>query len=168
MTAAPHREGQVRKPAGGLAGGAPLSLRGLRLLKLDVAARTVSFGYKDYAAGSQRKVMTLGLDEFLRRFCLHFVPERFVKIRHYGLLANRGRQERLAQARALLGAGAAPVVPAAQAAEAAAGSTAEQDHAAVRNCPHCGSVRLSLVEIYHTRQQIPGFLLPGPVPDDTS
>ena len=52
------------------------------------------FGYKDYAAGSQRKVMSLGLDEFLRRFCLHLLPERFVKIRHYGLLANRGRHDR--------------------------------------------------------------------------
>ena len=137
-----------------------------RLIKLDVAARTVSFGYKDYAAGSQRKVMTLGLDEFLRRFCLHVLPERFVKIRHYGLLANRGRHERVAQARALLGGGAAPVVPGAHA--AAGGSTPDQDPAAVRKCPHCGSVRVNLVEIYHQRQQIPGFLLPRPVPDDTS
>jgi hypothetical protein len=133
-----------------------------RLITLDEAARTVTFGYKDYAAGARRKVMTLGLDEFLRRFCLHLLPERFVKIRHYGLLANRGRHERVTQARALLGVGAAPVVP------AAAGSTAEQDQAAVRNCPHCGSGRLSLVDIYHTRQQIPGFLLPQPVPPDTS
>ena len=137
-----------------------------RLIKLDVAARTVSFGYKDYAAGSQRKVMTLGLDEFLRRFCLHVLPERFVKIRHYGLLANRGRHERVAQARALLGGGAAPVVPGAHA--AVGGSTPDQDPAAVRKCPHCGSVRVNLVEIYYQRQQIPGFLLPRPVPDDTS
>ena len=137
-----------------------------RLIKLDVAARTVSFGYKDYAAGSQRKVMTLGLDEFLRRFCLHVLPERFVKIRHYGLLANRGRHERVAQARALLGGGAAPVVPGAPA--AVGGSTPDQDPAAVRKCPHCGSVRVNLVEIYYQRQQIPGFLLPRPVPDDTS
>ena len=110
--------------------------------------------------------MTLGLDEFLRRFCLHFLPERFVKIRHYGLLANRGRHERVAQARALLGGGAAPVVPGAHA--AAGGSTPDQDPAAVRKCPHCGSVRVNLVEIYYQRQQIPGFLLPRPVPDDTS
>ena len=133
-----------------------------RLLALDVAARTVSFGYKDYAAGSQRKVMSLGLDEFLRRFCLHLLPERFVKIRHYGLLANRGRHERVAQARALLGTGTGTGTT------ATAGSGAEQDSAAVRNCPHCGSVRLSLVKIYHTRQQIPGFLLPQPEAPDTS
>lgn len=136
-----------------------------RLLALDVAARTVTFGYKDYAAGPQRKVMTLGLDEFLRRFCLHLLPERFVKIRHYGLLANRGRQERLAQARALLGAGPAPGDPAAQ---STAASTAAQDQATVKPCPHCGSARVSLVEIYHKAQQIPRFLLPGPGPDDTS
>jgi hypothetical protein len=46
--------------------------------------------------------MTLGLDEFMRRFCLHILPEGFVKIRHYGLLSNRGRQQRIAQARSLL------------------------------------------------------------------
>ena len=109
--------------------------------------------------------MTLGLDEFLRRFCLHLLPERFVKIRHYGLLANRGRKERLAQARALLGAGPPPGGPAAQ---TAAASTAAQEPATVKPCPHCGSARVSLVEIYHKAQQIPRFLLPGPGPDDTS
>ena len=51
---------------------------------------------------------------------------------------------------------------------ATAGSGADQDSAAVRNCPHCGSGRLSLVKIYHTRQQIPGFLLPQPEAPDTS
>ena len=40
--------------------------------------------------------MTLALPEFVRRFCLHLLPERFVKIRHYGLLGNRGRQTRIA------------------------------------------------------------------------
>jgi len=39
----------------------------------------------------------------VRRFCLHILPERFVKIRHYGLLGNRKRQQRLANARQLLG-----------------------------------------------------------------
>ena len=95
-----------------------------RLMKLDVAARSVTFGYKDYAAGSQRKVMMLGLDEFLRRFCLHILPEGFVKIRHYGLLANRGRKERIAQARALLPVGAEPM---ARATKPASDSPPEKD-----------------------------------------
>jgi hypothetical protein len=47
--------------------------------------------------------MTLAIDEFVRRFCLHILPARFVKIRHYGLLGNRQRQQRLARARRLLG-----------------------------------------------------------------
>jgi hypothetical protein len=133
-----------------------------RLMKLDVAARTVTFGYKDYNAGSQRKVMTLGLDEFLRRFCLHILPAGFVKIRHYGLLSNRGRQERIAQARALLAQSAAPV------ATASASATHEEDRAVVKSCPHCGSPRLSLVAIYHKPRQIPASLLPRPVPEDSS
>ena len=61
-----------------------------RILKIDEDARTVTFAYKDYADHNKRKTMTLSLREFLRRFCLHILPCEFVKIRHYGLLANRG------------------------------------------------------------------------------
>ena len=46
--------------------------------------------------------MTLGADEFMRRFLLHVLPNGFHRIRHYGLLANAGRREHLAQARELL------------------------------------------------------------------
>ncbi|MCX6854817.1 MAG: IS91 family transposase [Verrucomicrobia bacterium] len=138
-----------------------------RLLSMDTKARTVTFGYKDYAADAQRKVMTLRLDEFLRRFCLHILPERFVKIRHYGLLANRGRQERIEQARALLPA-SAPL--AAANAEPATVAATETGKVAVKNCPHCGSERVSLVDIYHKPHQIPTFLLREvvPVPDDST
>jgi len=48
----------------------------------------VSFSYKDYADGSQQKIMTLDATEFLRRFCLHILPPRFRKIRYYGFMAN--------------------------------------------------------------------------------
>ncbi|HEX7971968.1 MAG TPA: transposase [Thiobacillus sp.] len=77
-----------------------------RLLVSD--GQSVTFAYKDYADASRRKTMTLGTAEFVRRFCLHVLPERFVKIRHYGLLGNRGKQERLARARALLGVAPPP------------------------------------------------------------
>ena len=73
-----------------------------RLLALNPAARTVMFAYKDYADDSRKKAMTLALSEFIRRFRLHILPERFVKMRHYGLLANRNRHTRIAQARAAL------------------------------------------------------------------
>ncbi|MEK7836614.1 MAG: IS91 family transposase [candidate division NC10 bacterium] len=72
--------------------------------------RLVGFGegivrlrWKDYAHGSAVKVMALAADEFLRRFLLHIVPDRLVRIRHFGLLANRHRAARLARCRALLG-----------------------------------------------------------------
>jgi hypothetical protein len=80
-----------------------------RLLAADETR--VTFAYKDYADGSRQKRMTLGTAEFLRRFCLHVLPERFVKIRHYGLLGNRQKQTRLAQARQLLGATPLPPEP---------------------------------------------------------
>lgn len=51
---------------------------------VDPVARTVTFAWKDYAQGAKRKTMRLDLREFLRRFCLHLLPERFVKIRPGG------------------------------------------------------------------------------------
>jgi len=64
----------------------------------------VSFRWKDYADGHRAKVMRLSAEEFLRRFLLHVLPPRFVRIRHYGLLAGRNVDTRLARCRELLGA----------------------------------------------------------------
>jgi hypothetical protein len=132
-----------------------------RLLDLDLSAHTITFAYKDYADDHKRKAMSLDLGEFLRRFCLHLLPKGFVKIRHYGLLANRGLQQRIEQARSLLSAAGGttqppPTLPTAAASEAAAARCV---------CPHCGSLRLSLVAIYYKPQHIPGRLLPVSVPD---
>jgi len=111
-----------------------------RLLALDPQPQTVTFAWKDYADGARRKVMTLRAGEFIRRFCLHFLPERFVKIRHYGLLANAQRQTRIAQARALL----RPPTPNDGLPPKAAlpGETTPP-----RVCPFCGSRRLNLIEV---------------------
>ena len=64
----------------------------------------VFFRWKDYRAKgrTRQKTMTLSADEFMRRFLLHVLPTGFHRIRHYGLLANAGRRESLAKARALL------------------------------------------------------------------
>jgi hypothetical protein len=62
----------------------------------------VTFTYKDYADGGRSKEMTLPALEFVRRFAMHVVPGGLVRIRQYGLLANRGRGARLAQCRRLL------------------------------------------------------------------
>lgn len=71
-----------------------------RLLATD--GQSVTFAYKDYADASRPKTLTLATAEFVRRFALHVLPKRFVKIRHSGLLGNRQKQARLARARALL------------------------------------------------------------------
>jgi len=62
---------------------------------LELSDGRVSFSYKDYAAGNLTKTMTLDVCEFTRRFLLHVLPRGFVRIRHYGFLANRCRQEKL-------------------------------------------------------------------------
>ena len=73
-----------------------------RLLAFDEAG--VTFRYKDYRRddGQRQRVMTLGTDEFIRRFLLHLLPRGFHRIRHYGLLAAAARAPSLARARALL------------------------------------------------------------------
>jgi len=62
----------------------------------------VTFSWKDYRHSGRERLMTLSLDEFARRFLQHVLPKGFVRIRHYGLLANRSREEKLEQARRLL------------------------------------------------------------------
>jgi len=51
----------------------------------------ITFSFKYYADKGKQKLMTLKAEEFLRRFCLHILPPRFMKIRHYGILSNRNK-----------------------------------------------------------------------------
>ena len=64
----------------------------------------VTFKWKDYRAdGPERaKIMTLGVDEFIRRFLIHVLPAGFHRIRHYGLFASASRRQNIARARELL------------------------------------------------------------------
>ena len=73
-----------------------------RLLAFDETG--VTFRYKDYRrdGADRQQVMTLGVDEFIRRFLLHVLPRGFHRIRHYGLLASSVRKASLARARELL------------------------------------------------------------------
>lgn len=102
---------------------------------VDVSEGRVTFRFKDYADQHRSKTMTLLADEFLRRFIQHVLPKGFVKVRHYGLLANRCREERLAVCRRLLLAQTvrAPMP---------AGMVEEDPVEAIRCCPHCGSRKL--------------------------
>lgn len=62
----------------------------------------VTFSFKDYAERGKQKLMKIKHEEFLRRFCLHILPPKFMKIRHYGILANRNK-ERLHKQQMMMG-----------------------------------------------------------------
>jgi hypothetical protein len=110
------------------------------------AGGRVTFRWKDYAHGGRRGTMTLEAVEFVRRFLLHVLPAGFVRVRHYGLLANRHRREKLARCRELLGEATAPQAGAAPA-EPDPITPPGRDAAVTpaRVCPRCGAGRMVVV-----------------------
>lgn len=71
---------------------------------LDMDDGHVTFTWKNYRNGGRQQTMTLGAEEFIRRFLLHVLPNGFVRIRYYGFLANAHREKKLRQCRLLLDA----------------------------------------------------------------
>jgi hypothetical protein len=108
-----------------------VALSNHRLVKMEHGR--VTFRYRDYADSRKEKLLTLSAEEFLRRFVQHVLPRGFMKIRHYGLLHSRYRQQRLQQARQLLLA--VLVLGAAQA------SAVSMAPAETPRCPQCGGTR---------------------------
>ncbi|MCL6591984.1 MAG: transposase [Firmicutes bacterium] len=64
--------------------------------------RPVTFHWRDYRDDNKNKLMTIDASEFIRRFLLHILPPRFVKIRYYGILSNRNHREKLKICRSYL------------------------------------------------------------------
>jgi len=112
-----------------------------RLVSFD--GERVTFRWKDYAHGSQQRLMTLTATEFLRRFFLHILPKGFVRIRHFGFLANRFRVSRLKLCRQLLASNSLPTAPA----------PVPNTDISIWHCPHCGSVML-VIQTF-TAEQLP-------------
>ena len=113
-----------------------------RLLSLEEGQ--VTFRYKDYSDGQRHRTMTLTAEEFLRRFVQHVLPKGFVKVRHYGLLANRHREERLEVCRRLL----LTVTIATLLGSATTETTANAVAPAPRPCcSRCGSLRLITIQV---------------------
>lgn len=77
-----------------------VALTNQRLVK--ITDEKVTFTWKDYADAETQREMTLAGEEFLRRFLLHVLPDRFVRIRYFGLFANRHREQKVALCRSLL------------------------------------------------------------------
>jgi hypothetical protein len=129
----------------------------------------VTFRWKDYAHGDQQRRMTLSAVEFIRRFLLHVLPSGFVKIRHYGFMANRFRQVKHDLCRRLLGvAELPPVAPATADQPTCEPPSTGESEPSRRRCPHCPEGHLSIVErllpqIGHSRAG-----QPLPVYQDTS
>jgi hypothetical protein len=97
----------------------------------------VTFTWKDYRRRGKRGRLTLSVDEFLRRVLQHVLPRGFVKVRHYGLLANRHREQKLKLCRwllALLGLCLAVI-----------GGVKATEQAQQRLCPLCGQGQLVVV-----------------------
>ena len=61
----------------------------------------VSFKWRDYKDSNKWKLMTINVDEFIRRFLMHILPQGFMKIRHYGFLSSRGKQLKLAKCKSM-------------------------------------------------------------------
>jgi hypothetical protein len=101
----------------------------------------VALRYRDSADGNKQRVMHLDVLEFIRRFLLHVLPKGFVRIRHYGLLANRNRKEKIARCRSLLEA-PKPEEPAPQTRRE---KLLELIGVDIERCPACREGRMTIV-----------------------
>lgn len=104
----------------------------------------VTFRYRDYANGNQQKVMSLAVDEFLRRFLMHVLPPRFVRIRYYGFMANRARANNLDRARSLIGDKIIPLPE-------------RQSPSDEHRCPRCGVGIMRLAGLVQPEHPSPGY-----------
>jgi hypothetical protein len=115
-----------------------------------LAEGQVAFRWRDSAHHNQKRVMRLRVEEFLRRFFLHILPRGFVRIRHFGFLANRRRQKQLPLCLSLLRQALPPAAP-----------TGCASLASFWNCPACGGPMI-LVERFAVMQP---YVRPPPVPE---
>jgi hypothetical protein len=103
----------------------------------------VTFRWKNYARAGETAIMTLKAEEFIRRFLLHVLPKGFVKVRHFGFLANRGRRDNVVLCRKLLAASStvlpdlAPPLP----------HSDEPQTDSVDRCPRCKVGSMKILEI---------------------
>ena len=131
-----------------------IAISNSRLLAIDDGK--VRFRWKDYRHDNRHATMTLAADEFIRRFLIHVLPSGFQRIRYYGFLCNRRRQDKLARCRQLLGM--ASVVPAA--ASGTSGDYRDVYEAltgnSLRRCPSCDDGHCSSSRFYRARATASG------------
>jgi hypothetical protein len=126
---------------------------------VDARHQTVTFTYRDYRHGSQRKELTLSALEFIRRFSLHILPPGLVRIRHYGILGNNRRKRDIEAARAIL-------VSRGCALELQSHSVADPACSGMC-CPLCGKTGIRLVAFIDAADVL-HMIGVGPMPGDSS
>jgi hypothetical protein len=130
----------------------------------------VTFQWKDYARGNRTGMMTLSATEFIRRFLLHVLPSGFVKIRHFGFLANRCRQEKIALCRRLLDKGSPAKYPATDYSDDPAGT--DREPSPLDRCPVCELGRMRRIEALPPQpayiSRLDGGFLVDPAQQDSS
>jgi hypothetical protein len=119
----------------------------------------VTFRYKDYRHGHRLRTLTLEAVEFLRRLMLHVPPHGFHRMRHFGFLANRARQAKLAQCRTLLRQAARPHAPEAPVALTTPAVFAGEPGAV---CPVCQHGRMQLVQTLYRQPGAWDLSVPAP------
>lgn len=118
-----------------------------RLVEVD--QQQVSFRYKDYRQNGATKIMALPVAVFVRRFALHILPRRFIRIRHYGILSSRWKNNRLQKLREVLKMQPVECKPL----------------TLIRKCPCCKTGILITIEVFEKRGPPPtGFMVAKNVP----
>src|ERR1700674_1830257 len=119
------------------------------------AEEKVTFRWRDSAHNNEQKLMTLSLDEFLRRFLLHVLPKGFVRIRNFGFLANRRRTTLLPLCFHLLGAVQQP--------QTEPEASTANDSSPSWLCPKCGGPMVVLERLTAAQIQLrsPPVLVPA-------
>jgi hypothetical protein len=135
-----------------------VALSNRRLVAVDARHHTVTFTYRDYRHGSQRKELTLSALEFIRRFSLHILPPGLVRIRHYGILGNNRRKRDIEAARAICKSSGCAL-------ELQPRSVADPPCGAMC-CPSCGKAGIRLVA-FTDAAGVLHIIGAGPMPFDS-
>ena len=108
----PKSRSVLHRPCSITSAATPTASRSPTTASSNVQNGQVTLSYRDRKDGDQKKTVSLEAHEFIRRFLLHVLPDGFMRIRHFGFLANRAKKHALPQCRKLLGLSAAlPEIP---------------------------------------------------------
>ena len=123
-----------------------IAISNSRLLAIDDGK--VRFRWKDYRHDNSHGVMTLAVDEFIRRFLIHVLPDGFHRIRYFGFLCNRLRESKLARCRELLGMAPGNLTKAASCPPADYRSLyLSLTGMSLTLCPACGNGHMLVIEV---------------------